>query len=35
MMADLRCAVAAEAEWLVKGDDARFVNDVALRTAKD
>ncbi len=24
-------AVAAEAEWLVKGDDVRFMNDVALR----
>ena len=34
-LADLLGAVAAEAEWLVKGDDARFVNDVALRTAKD
>src|SRR5687767_228678 len=28
---DLLGAVAAEAEWLVKGDDARFMNDVALR----
>jgi PTH1 family peptidyl-tRNA hydrolase len=24
-------AIAAEAEWLAKGDDARFMNDVALR----
>jgi peptidyl-tRNA hydrolase, PTH1 family len=24
-------AVAAEAEWLARGDDARFMNDVALR----
>jgi peptidyl-tRNA hydrolase, PTH1 family len=24
-------AVSAEAEWLAKGDDARFMNDVALR----
>lgn len=24
-------AMAAEAEWLAKGDDARFMNDVALR----
>ena len=24
-------AVAAEVEWLLKGDDARFMNDVALR----
>jgi PTH1 family peptidyl-tRNA hydrolase len=28
---DLLGAVAAEAEWLVRGDDARFMNDVALR----
>ena len=28
---DLLGAVAAESEWLVKGDDARFMNDVALR----
>jgi PTH1 family peptidyl-tRNA hydrolase len=26
-------AVAAEAEWLVNGDDVRFANDVALRTS--
>lgn len=25
-------AIAAEAEWLAKGDDVRFMNDVALRT---
>ncbi len=24
-------AIAAEAEWLAKGDDARFMNDVAMR----
>ena len=24
-------AVAAEADWLAKGDDARFMNEVALR----
>jgi PTH1 family peptidyl-tRNA hydrolase len=24
-------AIGAEAEWLAKGDDARFMNDVALR----
>jgi peptidyl-tRNA hydrolase, PTH1 family len=24
-------AIAAEAEWLAKGDDARFMNDIALR----
>lgn len=28
---DLLGAVAAEIDWLVKGDDARFMNDVALR----
>ncbi len=30
-LADMLGAVAAEAEWLVKGDDVRFMNDVALR----
>ena len=25
-------AVSAEAEWLAKGDDVRFMNDVAMRT---
>ena len=30
-LADLLGAIAAEAEWLAKGDDARFMNDVALR----
>ena len=28
-------AVAAEADWLAKGDDARFMNEVALRLASD
>ena len=32
-LADMLGAVAAEAEWLTKGDDARFMNDVALRLA--
>ncbi len=32
-LADLLGAVAAEAAWLAKGDDARFMNDVALRLA--
>lgn len=27
-------AIAAEAEWLAKGDDARFMSDVALRLQK-
>jgi peptidyl-tRNA hydrolase, PTH1 family len=30
-LADLLGAVSAEAEWLAKGDDVRFMNDVALR----
>ena len=29
--ADMLGAIAAEAEWLAKGDDARFMNEVALR----
>ena len=28
---DLLGAVASEIDWLIKGDDARFMNDVALR----
>ena len=28
-------AVAAEAKWLADGDDVRFMNDVAMRTAKE
>jgi PTH1 family peptidyl-tRNA hydrolase len=30
-LATMLGAIAAEAEWLAKGDDARFMNDVALR----
>ncbi|RSY78805.1 aminoacyl-tRNA hydrolase [Sphingomonas koreensis] len=30
-LSDLLGAIAGEAEWLVKGDDARFMNDIALR----
>ena len=30
-LADMLGAVAAEAEWLVAGNDVRFANDVALR----
>jgi peptidyl-tRNA hydrolase, PTH1 family len=30
-LSDLLGAVAAEVEWLAKGDDTRFMNDVALR----
>ncbi len=32
-LADMLGAVAAEVPWLIKGDDARFMNDVALRLA--
>lgn len=32
-LTDMLAAIGAEAEWLAKGDDARFMNDVALRTA--
>ncbi|MFC0589275.1 aminoacyl-tRNA hydrolase [Novosphingobium aquiterrae] len=30
-LADMLGAISAEAEWLAKGDDARFMNEVALR----
>ena len=30
-LSDLLAAIAAEAEWLAKGDDVRFMNDVAMR----
>ena len=30
-LADVLGAISAEAEWLAKGDDVRFMNDVALR----
>jgi peptidyl-tRNA hydrolase, PTH1 family len=30
-LAHLLAAIAAEAEWLAKGDDVRFMNDIALR----
>lgn len=32
-LADMLGAIAAEAEWLAKGDDARFMSDFALRLA--
>ena len=32
-LADMLGAMAAEAEWLAKGDDVRFMSDVALRQA--
>jgi len=34
-LTDMLAAVAAEAEWLAKGDDARFMSDVALRMQDD
>ncbi|MBL4858457.1 MAG: peptidyl-tRNA hydrolase, partial [Erythrobacter sp.] len=30
-LATMLGAIAAEAEWLAKGDDVRFMNDIALR----
>jgi len=32
-LADMLGGIAAEAEWLAKGDDARFMSDLALRLA--
>lgn len=34
-LSDMLAAMAAEADWLAKGDDARFMNAVALRLAED
>ncbi|MEY4722237.1 MAG: hypothetical protein RIQ46_1962, partial [Pseudomonadota bacterium] len=34
-LATMLGAMAAEAEWLAKGDDARFMSDVALRQRVD
>lgn len=34
-LTDMLGAVAAEAEWLARGDDVRFMNDVALRLQRD
>ena len=34
-LADLLGAIAAEADWLAKGDDARFMSEVALRLQQD
>jgi PTH1 family peptidyl-tRNA hydrolase len=34
-LSDVLGAIAAEAEWLAKGDDARFMNSVALRLNGD
>ena len=33
-LADMLGAIAAEADWLARGDDARFMSDVALRQAQ-
>jgi PTH1 family peptidyl-tRNA hydrolase len=33
-LADMLGAIAAEAAWLAKGDDARFMSDVAVRLAE-
>jgi PTH1 family peptidyl-tRNA hydrolase len=33
-LADMLGAISGEADWLAKGDDARFMNDVALRLAE-
>ena len=30
-LAEMLGAIGAEAEWLAKGDDVRFMNDIALR----
>ncbi|MDQ8758139.1 aminoacyl-tRNA hydrolase [Sphingosinicella sp. LHD-64] len=30
-LADLLAAIAAEADWLARGDDARFMSDIAMR----
>jgi peptidyl-tRNA hydrolase, PTH1 family len=30
-LSDCLAAIAAEAEWLAKGDDVRFMSDVAAR----
>jgi PTH1 family peptidyl-tRNA hydrolase len=34
-LADMLGAIAAEAEWLARGDDTRFMNDLALRLQQD
>jgi peptidyl-tRNA hydrolase, PTH1 family len=34
-LADLLGAISAEADWLAKGDDVRFMNDVAMRLQDD
>lgn len=34
-LTDMLAAIAAEAEWLAKGEDARFMSELALRLAED
>jgi PTH1 family peptidyl-tRNA hydrolase len=34
-LSDLLAAIAAEAEWLADGDDARFMSEIALRLQSD
>lgn len=34
-LVDMLGAIAGEAEWLAKGDDVRFMNDIALRMQRD
>lgn len=34
-LADMLAALAAEADWLAKGDDARFMSELALRQQSD
>jgi PTH1 family peptidyl-tRNA hydrolase len=34
-LSDLLAAIAAEAEWLAEGNDARFMSDVAVRMQQD
>jgi len=34
-LADMLGAISAEAEWLAKGDDVRFMNEVAVRMQHD
>jgi PTH1 family peptidyl-tRNA hydrolase len=34
-LADMLGAIAGEAEWLARGDDTRFMNDLALRLQQD
>ncbi|WP_426267940.1 aminoacyl-tRNA hydrolase [Sphingomonas sp. LHG3443-2] len=34
-LSDLLAAIAAEADWLAKGEDARFMSDVAMRLQQD